>query len=198
MTKRFLIEYWPGWKSPAYDFSYDVSVGHDDHQISVREGWRGDSMITRIYDTREKAIRDALIEMGWTPPCDNPARRRNDETKTWEKPDAYESIDWSPKPGGDILADMYRLLEAIPPAPVFAQSNLFPGDSAWHFEKDGVKYTCAAKEFWEKIPNSVAKQDCTFILGGIEIVDIDIPANRQTRAKVMRAFVEAMNEPQAK
>jgi hypothetical protein len=45
-------------------------------KIKLQEGWRDPmkveldmkSILTRILDTREKAIHDALVRLGWTPP----------------------------------------------------------------------------------------------------------------------------------
>jgi len=58
------------YDNPVYDFK----IIRDDRFISVTEGlrtmaWeRANQFATRVYDTQEKAFRDALIAMGWTPP----------------------------------------------------------------------------------------------------------------------------------
>ena len=54
--------------TPSY--TYDVNVTREGDLIAVAEGFRGDSFATRVYDTREKSVRDALVALGWTPPED--------------------------------------------------------------------------------------------------------------------------------
>jgi hypothetical protein len=55
---------------------YDFKISHDDRFIAIAEGMRSTSweraqqFATKVFDTREKAFRDTLIAMGWTPPGD--------------------------------------------------------------------------------------------------------------------------------
>jgi hypothetical protein len=55
------------YREPA-SLIYDLSVTRDGPLISIAEDWRGEQFITRIFDTRDGAVRDKLIELGWTPP----------------------------------------------------------------------------------------------------------------------------------
>ena len=54
--------------TPLADPAYDINVTRNGDLIGVAEGFRGEPFVTRIYDTREKAVWDALISQGWTPP----------------------------------------------------------------------------------------------------------------------------------
>jgi len=60
-------------ESPLYNFK----ITYNDRFISISEGWcatpwdHAQKFATKIFDTREKAVRDALIAMGWTPPIDD-------------------------------------------------------------------------------------------------------------------------------
>lgn len=58
-------------------FTYDLSATRDGPLIGVSEGWRVEQFATRVFDTREAAVRERLVELGWTPPEDRQAIHRS-------------------------------------------------------------------------------------------------------------------------
>ena len=75
-----------------------------------------------------------------------------------------------------------KLIDELPPEPFFAASALFPPHHAIRFARDGRDYCGAHPDFWKRIPASARGQAAS--LFAIEIVDLDIPINREGRNTV--------------
>ena len=114
----------------------------------------------------------------------------------------------SPKPSGTTAADTIpgypaffaKIVEAmkdIPRPPVFAQSKLFQNDSALTFKHEGVDYVLAGPGFWANVPAQKVEHNLgdPFILGGIDIIDIDQPCHAAKREQVMNALCAALTSP---
>lgn len=97
----------------------------------------------------------------------------------------------------DILADIKAAmvkLDAIPPAPIMASSNLFPDTKAMRFKMGDREVLAAGPGFWRKIPEVPASQAMNPLFRH-EIVDLDISANSEMRAKVFLALAAAAGFP---
>lgn len=56
------------WEPVKVDYSLDVTVHFKDAKIDVQLRKATEVLSRWIFDTREQAVRDALIKLGWTPP----------------------------------------------------------------------------------------------------------------------------------
>lgn len=79
-----------------------------------------------------------------------------------------------------------RLVDAMPPCPVFAKWDQFPRDHAIRFQHEGREHVGAHPEFWDKIPASTRGQATN--IGIIEIIDLSLPYYAEQKA----AFLLAM------
>lgn len=50
------------------DYSLDVVTDFQNEKITLQLRKATEVLSRQIFDTREKALRDALIKLGWTPP----------------------------------------------------------------------------------------------------------------------------------
>jgi hypothetical protein len=94
-----------------------------------------------------------------------------------------------------ILDDLTKMMEAMPPAPILASSQIFPPDAAWQFTDGRQEYLCAGPAFWAKIPvTTLAPPAVTIpsLLGGIQIIDIDLPTQDAMRSQVFDALIAAL------
>jgi len=90
----------------------------------------------------------------------------------------------------DTLREAMKQLEAIPPAPFFASMRLLPSDHALRFTRGDREHVGAHPDFWAKIPAS-DRGMCQSAFA-IEIVDLDLPCNRQRKVDFFSAMAAAV------
>lgn len=56
------------WKPVVTGYSLDVALNYGDGTIDVQLRKACEVLSRWVFNTREQALRDALIKLGWTPP----------------------------------------------------------------------------------------------------------------------------------
>ncbi len=92
----------------------------------------------------------------------------------------------------DKLLAMQRMMEALPPPPVFAAWNEFPKGRAIMFKDGGRQYVGAHPDFWEKLP----VDRCTEYpsLSSITIIDLSLTRYADERFKFVLAMRQYLKE----
>lgn len=80
-----------------------------------------------------------------------------------------------------------RLVDAMPPAPVFATWEHFPRDHAVKFNEGGRDYVGAHPDFWSKIPAS--ERGTYQSLSAIKIIDLSLPFYAKEKAVFLAAML---------
>lgn len=101
---------------------------------------------------------------------------------------------WGSNPGGaDIIADIARMMDSIPPPPFFASWSLLPADRALRFTVSRRDYIGAHPDFWKNLP--AERRDGPAPLFAVEIVDLDLAANAGRLAEFTAALAKAGPSP---
>lgn len=95
-----------------------------------------------------------------------------------------------------------RMLEELPPAPLFVSSTILPDEKALNFTFEKRDYVGAHPDFWARLPVGCLDLPSPIfgLLGGIRIVDIDADAAARNEfwhalREVMTAAREAAARP---
>ena len=93
----------------------------------------------------------------------------------------------------DKLMQAMDLIRDMPPCPIFASCRMFSEDKAIKWTDGKQDYAVAHPAFWAKIPARTATVAETNDWATIKIIDIDLSANSNTRAKVLTSLASALN-----
>jgi hypothetical protein len=97
------------------------------------------------------------------------------------------------------LEKLKQLMDEIPMPPILASSSSFPSDRAYSWEEGRREYVVAGKDFWDQLPRRIEPSQeghslalmVSQPLGSIPVHDLDHPAERELRSKVMASFIRA-------
>lgn len=97
-----------------------------------------------------------------------------------------------------------RAIEKMPPPPFFGSKAEFPSDRAIMFRHDRREYVLAGPGFWDRVrhacrekPAKLGELDLASLyrlnMGGIPIIDLDVPERRELLLEVVGFMAEALN-----